>query len=880
MGRWTVRPLPWFIAAVVAIGLLCATDSAQAAEFGISPGSLQVRALDSAGEPETRAGAHPDRLQVGFSLDGAETGTALKELTVDLPRGLAGDPLAVPRCPRTVFDTPFAGCPRESQIGIATTEISGQGKQELAIFNIEPTPGQLAVFGFNLLVLKVPLEMSLRQGDFGLTITERDMPRGFSLERMDLELWGVPADHQTETSIPRRPFLTTPTRCGEPLGVDLHVRSWQVGAPLLGASATTESPLSGCGALPFEPRIALGLAHSRADSPTGAQIDLLVPQEDDPDRLASAQVKSATVSLPAGMTVSPGAAADLQACSDAQFGLGTDEDPSCPAGSRVGGVELTGPALREPLEGDVYIGQEKPGERFRLLVVAEGMGVVAKFTGALRPDPVTGRLTAILPDLPQMAFSQLRLKFDDAPRPLLVTPLACGPATATGRFESHSESAPVVSTSTVTIASAQAGSDCPAEPPFAPEFTAGVSSIRAGAPTTFSSTLRRADGEQSPERFSVVFPLGLSARLGSVDPCEQAAASRGGCPAGTRIGSAVAEVGSGGSTAALPGAVFFTGPYRGAPFGLALAFDAKLGPFDLGSLVVRARLRVDPRNGQVSVETDALPQSIDGLPVRFRAIGLDIDRPGFMRNPTSCEPTEVRATAMSTGGVQRQLASPFALGKCNQLGFRPRLAMGLTGAAQLRLHDRPGLSIVFRSRPGDTNLSGARIPLPRMLAFDSSNLMAICSRHDAGKGSCPAASAVGSATARSPLLDEALTGSVYVVQPKGLGPPDLLTVIRGMGIRLDIRGKAQVEHGRFETRFVGLPDFPLSSFAMRLFGGKRGILSLRRSPCGEGAESRSQAILEGQDSAARIAETSVAHAACGHELGRVSSLQGREAGLG
>lgn len=870
------------LATMLLVVLLSGAESARAAEFGIAPGSLSIQAVDGSGKPDNRAGAHPDRLRIGFELTEA-TGTALKDLAIELPPGLAGDPQAVPFCPPERFDRAEfpSPCPPESQIGTATIRFSGQSNQfKVPVLNVEPTPGELGVFGFNLF-LKVPLQLSLRPGDFGLDIEQSGFGQGTPLSKASFDLWGVPADHQ-ETSIPRRPFLATPTRCGKPLEITVRVRSWQPGASWQSATAASESPLSGCQNLPFEPRLGFDLANRRADSPTGAQIDLVVPQSEDPDGLASSQVKSAEVFLPSGMTVSPGVVAGLSTCSDAQLAQGLEAEATCPSNSRIGSIELAGPALREPLTGSLYMGQERPGERFRLFTVAKGLGAEAKVTGSLRTDPATGRLVAVLAHMPEVSFSRLSLRFDDGPRALLVTPLDCGPATAVAKLDPYSDGPQAESRDTVDVGGAQGGAGCSSEP-FAPRFVAGTSNAGAGRPTAFSMTLQRSDGEAPADRLSVVLPAGLSAKLGGLDRCDPMAASLGGCPAAARIGGVVAQVGAGPQPATLHGEAYLTGPYRGAPFGLALTFDAALGPFNLGSVTVRGRLRLDPRSGQVMIETDALPRAIEGLPVRFRTIGIDIDRPGVIHNPTSCRTTAVEASVRSIGGATAQLSSPFTARGCSRLGFRPRVSMAMTQRRQLRRHGHPGLRIGVRMRPGGTNLRNATIRLPRTLGFDASGLAAICTRRDATDGDCPAESRVGTATARSPLLDSSLSGSIYVVQPDGTGLPDLWTVIRGLGVMLEVRSEAEVAKGRVSTKLANLPDIPLSSFVMRLGGGKHGILSLVDSPCGPAARDAADLALEGQDGAFRTGRVEVKHPDCaGTAAGRAKggALSRRGPGVG
>lgn len=836
------------------------------AAFGFAPGSVTIAALDAAGDPDSRAGAHPDRLRIGFALNTTPSGGVdgnLKDLAVDLPPGLTGNPSATSACSREIFDTgPLGGveCPPETAVGRASVFLSGLGELQVPIVNVAPAPEQLAALGANPF-FKFPAVMRLRATDSGVTIEQSDIAQ-VAVQGMQIELWGVPADHQ-EVVAPRHPFLTMPTRCDGPLGIVLKVRSWQEPDTWHSAQADTGGPLSGCGELGFEPRLEVGLSDPVADSPTGAELKVLLPQNADPDGRASSQPRAVSLAMPEGVSISPAGAAGLDACSDEQLGIGIEVAASCPPSSRVGSVELTGSALRAPLLGSLFVGRELPGDRFRLFAVAKGSGSEAKLAGSVRADPKSGRLTTELANLPQLPLDGIALRFDGGPGALLATPPGCGTAAVEATFEPYAGGPPVRSSDAVAIDRGQ-GPGCAEPLPFAPSFEAGSTTARAGRPTAFSVTLRRRDGEQGVDRFAISFPPGLTAALGTVDPCGGAAAALAACPAASRIGSAVAELGPGPTPATMLADVHLTGPHRGAPFGLALEFRAALGPFDLGRLTVRATLSIDPRSGQVQVETDPLPRLAEGVPLRFRTIGLDVDRRGFLRNPTSCGSSEVGGAAVSTAGAVARPASPFFLRGCDRLGFRPRVSIALAERRELLRNGNPGLRLALRTRSGDTNLRGADFRLPPILGFDPSGLGALCSRRAAANGNCPPASSVGVALARTPLLREPLRGRIHAVQPPADGLPDLWAVVRGAGIRLDVRARTGIADGRPRVRLVGVPDLPLSSFAMRLRGGPQGILSLSSDPCAHPAPGLDSTVaLEGQSRAVRIVRVPLSRRACG-----------------
>ncbi|HKT84365.1 MAG TPA: hypothetical protein VJQ84_11060, partial [Solirubrobacterales bacterium] len=746
-----------------------------AAEFGIASGGFSVRTLDAGGVPENRAGSHPDRLQIDFALETEGTGTSLKDLAVEMPPGLGGDPSAVPPCPRQAHEE-GEECPPSSQVG---TVSFGSAGESLPIFLLEAEPGQVAAFTSSA-GLPIPFELKLRSEDFGITFSAEDLAEGAPSEA-HIELWGVPADHQAEPAAEARPFLTLPSTCG-PLEFTLRARSREEGAAWLSESTET-GPLTGCEGLPFSPGFGLRLSTPVADSPTGVGMTLSMPAEAGGE-LAAAQMRDVSVDLPPGLTVSPGGAAGLAICSDAQFGLGNEAEAACPPAARVGTVELSSSALPEPLVGSVYLGEQRGGERFRLFIAAPGPGLVFKFVTALQPDSDSGLLTATLHDLPQVAIDRIALSLSGGPAGLLAAPLACGPTAGRARFVPYGGGPAVTSTATVSIAAALPGQACPGPLPFAPQLLVSAPNHRAGRATAFSAVLHRRAGEGLPAQFSLTLPAGLSAALGTVDTCPDAIAAAGNCPAASRVGAVRAEVGSGSSPAVLSGVAYLAGPYHRAPFSLVLALAAKVGPFDLGTVAFRATARIDGASGRVTVATERLPSVVAGVPIRFQTIAISLDRPGLVRNPTSCGPHALDATLASQEGGTAVLSSPFEVEGCRRLGFAPRLRATLLRRGKLHAHDSVGLRVSVRFRRGDTALRGLALSLPPALKLGIGGLKQICSRPDARRNLCPPGSRVGTSQARTPLLDRPLNGSIYVVQPRGNGEPDLWVSLSGGGIEL------------------------------------------------------------------------------------------------
>ncbi len=824
-----------------------AVPSASGAEFGIVPGSFKTRLLDAEGNQETRAGSHPDRLQIDFALNVEGTGTAVRDFAIELPPGLSASPGAVPECPREIVVNEEE-CPAESQVGTLTLKFTGGGVTSLPLFELEPEPDEIIAFG-SLPAFDVPLSIELRPDDFGATFHVSDIPEA-PISEGHIELWGIPADHQVGTGISRRSLLTAPTGCG-PMVFAFSARSWEAGASWLSTSTEAEAPLSGCQGLTFEPQLRMQLDNPLADSPTGARIDLNMTEESDPDGQVNGQIKEADIQLPEGLTVSPGAVDQIVACSEAQLGLGETTPVSCPASSRIGAIEIQTPQLADPLSGDVYLGEGTAGEPLRMFVAAARPGLVAKFIGTMHPDRASGRLSAVLEDLPQLPLSRLTLIIDGGSRALLASPLTCGSFASTADLESYG-GAPASLSTAVTIGAGPNGSPCQNPAPFSPKLQITSSRHAAGRTTVFSMILQRRAGEQLTRRFSASLPMGLSAALGGIEVCPDAAAPSGACPPGSKIGDAAVALGSGSSLAAIDGDVYLGGPYRRAPFSMIIALRAALGPFDLGKTAIRSALQVDPRSGRVRVHTDPLPELIDGIPVRIQRIEMTLSRPGVVRNPTSCSPAESKATIEASGGATVMATSTFAVTKCDKLGFKPRFSVAL-GSSGLHKHGKPSLRIAARFRQADTNLRAMHLALPKGLQFNASGLREICPRQDAVNGLCSKKALIGTSFARSPMLSEPLEGSIFIVQPPDDGLPELWVRLEATGLQVDLTGGTSQRDGRFVTNLVGLPDVPLSAFAMRLRGGRHGVLSLATEPCRHRRAPRlvARLALKGQNGAQR-----------------------------
>jgi len=814
---------------LVSLGFLLVagpTAAASAAEFGIAPGGFTVQMFNAEGEPEHRAGAHPDRVLIDFALETEETGTSVKDLAIDLPAGFLSDSKALTPCPRQAHEE-GEECPVESQEGVVSFGSSGESQP---LYVLEAEPGEPAGFTSKT-GLAIPFELELRPDDYGVTLIAENLEGGVP-SSAHIELWGVPAHHQVGSSAVPAPFLTLPSTCG-PFEFGLRVRSYEEGAEWLSEIAEA-GPLTGCQELPFAPRLSMHLSNPVADSPTGLAMTLSVPQEE-AGELATAQLRDVSMEMPPGITVSLGAAAGLALCTSAQLDVDSTDPASCPAASQVGTVELDAAILPEPIVGAIYLGEPVGTERLRLFVVAVNSGLTVKFVSSMQPDS-SGLMRTTLQDLPQVGIDKVSLNLSGGPNALLAAPLGCGPITGSGHFVPYGDGPAVDSTSTTDIASVLPGLACPGALPFAPQLSVAASSHRAGHASSFTTILRRRGGEALPKRLSFTMPAGLSTALGAVGTCPDSLAASGNCPAASRVGSVRAEAGSGSSAAVINGAVYRAGPYKRAPFSLVMAFGGTIGPFTFSN-ASRSSVRIDGDSGRATIAAE-LPGTTEGLSLRFRQIAISLDRAGLVRNPTSCKPHSLDAVFESQEGSSASFSSPYPVTGCHRLRFAPRWRAKLLQRGPLRKHDSVGLRLSTRFRPDDASLSSMLLALPPALKFGFGDLAEICSRADARRNLCPPGSKVGVARALTPLLDEPMHGSVYVVQPPGDGEPDTWIALTGGGMTISVKGESVVDNGRAKTRISGLADMPLSSLTLRLGGPREGLLSFDASPCRRGTPRR------------------------------------------
>jgi hypothetical protein len=758
-------------------------------------------------------------------------------------------------------------------------------------------------------------------GDYGVSIDVRNISEGAALIRNEVTLWGFPADssHDAErrvpgsgalgsesTADPEKPFLRNPTSCTPPgvgLPTAIHADSWfhpasfdseglpnladpnwtsrsflshdPPGFPLPESEWGPEQGPTGCEQVPFEPTIAVEPSTHEAASPTGLSVDLSLPQDWRAGELSSADLKKAVVTLPAGMTVNPSAADGLGACTEAQANLHSNGEANCPASSKIGTVQIQTPLLEEELAGSVYLAAQNDNPFDSLLalyIVAKGPGVVIKLPGSVSADPVSGQLTTTFDDNPQLPFEALHLELKGGPRAPLVNPPTCGTKSAEADFSPWARpDQPVHRSSAFEITSGPHGSACP-DSAFDPKLSAGTASPLAGAFSPFALRLSREDGTRELTGVSATLPPGLVGKLAGIPYCPEATlasipsaegsaaaqVASPSCPPASQVGVVSASAGAGPTPFNVnTGRAYLAGPYKGAPLSMAFITPALAGPFDLGNVLVRAALQVDPASARITAVSDPIPTLLHGIPLSLRSIAVSLNKPDFTLNPTSCDPMSIEATASGTGSTSAALSSHFQVGNCAALGFKPKLALRLSGPTHRSAH--PRLRAELRMPSGGANIAKAVVTLPKTEILEQSHIRTICTRVQYAAHACPPGSVYGYAKAWSPLLDKPLEGPVYL-RSSTHELPDLVASLDGQ-IHVDLAGRIDSVNARIRNTFEAVPDAPVSKFVLTMQGGKKGLLVNNTELCR--AKPRASAKFDAQNGKVHDIQPVLRHSSCG-----------------
>jgi hypothetical protein len=848
----------------------------------------------------TQAGGHPDVL-VEFQVENRQTQHSTsacdcedaRDVTTHLPAGFIGNPHATPQCTQAEF----AGdsCPVDSQVGIVHVGITYEDFLvfNAPLYNLVPPPEDPGLLGFKVFIFDAPQFTVITPrtgGDYGLDVKATSIFRGVILNSIAEDVWGVPADPSHDafrvdptklagsdaydgkfcdangalstndprtvvkpcdindtrgysfepiaSNSPLTPFNQNPTTCGlSSLTTSLDVLAYDGGETHADSlyPATT-----GCDQLSFNPSQAISPTTTAADSPSGAEFRLTVPQFESPSVPSPSELRAATVTLPPGFALAPNVMNGKTTCTNAEARFGTTEEAQCPENAKLGTISVETPVLPGPLFGSVYLGEPRPGNRFRIFLVFDGFGVHVKLPGTVTPDPQTGQITISFDELPEVPFASFNMHVFGSERGPLATPTHCGTFPVSSVFTPWDAALSAqTSKQFFTIDQGPNGTPCPSGPrSFHPGFQAASAANTAAAHTAFSLNLTRNDGDQNLAGISLSTPPGFSATLKGIPYCPQAALNllanplypglaelaSPACPPASQIGAVTTGVGAGTHPLYLPGKVYLAGPYRGAPLSLVAVIPAVSGPYDLGNVAVRAALRVNPETAQVTAVSDPLPQIFGGIPLRLRQILVNLNRPGFALNPTNCDPLSVSAQISGDEGAVSNPSENFQVSNCASLPFAPKLTTQVSGSTNHNGNPALKTELTFPQTGPNANVSRVSVTLPHSEFLDNAHIKSPCTRVQFSAAQCPPGSQLGFAKAETPLLEKPLEGPVYLRANGGERKlPDIVAQLKGQ-IDIQLVGFVESVHGQLRTTFQTVPDAPVSRFTLNLDGGNKGLL--------------------------------------------------------
>ena len=884
---------PWWrvfcAAAVTLVGVTCLPAVAQA-DFGLLPGSVSAVASNKDGTITSQASSHPYSYTVGFQLkteaNGHTEGGDLRDVIVDLPPGFVGNPLAVPRCPRALFEGTTPKCPPNTQVGILRVVAFGLGEAVGPVYNMVAPPGVGGQLGYSALSKNALQNTSVRSSEgYGLRVSAASIP--LEVSAVTVTVWGVPADpgHDAQrgqkaaenqgppvaSDAPLLSFLTLPASCDAPPRITVGVDSRLAPGVFDEQSAVSldgggnPATLAGCDAVPFSPRISAQPTSGQAESPSGLGFELKLPEQGllSPGGIAETEPEKVEVALPEGVTANPSAASGLGVCTPAQYQAASATSgpgQGCPESSKIGTLVARTPLLEEAIEGSVYLAEphDNPfNSLLALYIVAKApeRGVLIKQAGEVHADPGTGQLTTTFDGLPPLPYSSFEFDLREGPRAPLITPQTCGTYTTQARLYPFSNpSVATERTADFTIGSGANGGPCVSNEtqlPNAPSLQAGTVAPVAGAYSPLVFKISREDGSQRFGSITASLPKGLLGKLAGVQYCSEpqiaAAAARSGegegaseqsspsCPEATQVGVVNITAGAGSQPIGVQGKAYLAGPYKDAPLSLAIITPAIAGPFDLGTVVVRVALYIDRSTSQIRAVSDPIPQILDGIPLDVRSVSLNMNRAGFTFNPTNCEPMSVGGEETSTLNQTVGLSNRFQVGGCQGLPFKPAMAISTQGKTSKA--NGASLTVKVSQKPGEADIHKVDLTLPTALPARLTTLQQACTETQfaANPAGCPPGSFIGTAKAVTPILSVPLTGPAILVSHGGAAFPDVVFLLqaneRGANIRIDLDGRTDIKKGVTYSRFETVPDAPITSFETNLPQGPHSVLSANANLC-------------------------------------------------
>jgi hypothetical protein len=819
----------------------------------------------------------------GVPLPATEVPTGIvNHIRTDVAPGLATSPAAVPQCSTTEFGAealPGSGlfkapeCAGNTLIGVnEVTVYAGTSAGDVPIsgnvYNLVQREGLASEFGVALKLPKPLTEAELfaifkgtnkpaeEAQYYAHTLIEGNVEWGQESKGTNQGDYHDYFEIEVSTSLPlirsrlsftgtsgNGAFITNATSC--PGHNTTRLAATDTESTTATREFTTPIGLSGCGNVPFLPTFALTPGTTQQDEPDGFTTEVGIPRHPGAGEIDSAQLKTATITLPEGMTLNPSAAAKLAACTPAQARIHSSvKGTACPADSEIGTVDLEVPTLPPgSLSGKIYLGGPESGPItgppyiVYLDAESERYGVSVRIKGETIPNEATGRVTTVFSENPEQPFTNAALHFKGGDLAPIANPLACGTATTERSLEPFSGTGAFSPALTPFVVDSNGkGGACAKPIPFSPGQGTSNTNPNAGGHTSYTFNLNRPSGQQYLSEVKTTLPAGLVGTIPAVKLCDNASADAGTCAADSQIGSASAVAGAGPTPYTfLGGRAYLTGPYNGAPYGLSIVVPAVAGPFNLGNVVTRARLDIDQTTARVTA-TSILPRVHKGVALRLRDVSVTVSKPGFLYNPTSCSPLATNSTLIgftpgTSDTVSATLSTPLQLGNCNALKFKPGFKASTSG----KTSKANGASLTTTVTPaaGQANIKSVKVQLPKALPSRLTTLQKACTEAQfaADPMKCPSGSFVGGATVVTPTLPGKMTGPAILVSHGGAAFPDLDLVVQSNGVRVVLVGNTDIKKGITTTTFASTPDVPVTSVTVNLPTGPHSALAANGNLC-------------------------------------------------
>ncbi len=861
-------------ATVVCTAMALAAPAAEAA-FGVAPGNFAAGACagpaPNCAEPELQAGSSPLNTfgTITFNVNASkEVEGQVRRLRVDSPPGFVLNPHAIPTCETTKLEK--GECTASSIVGKeeVTVEVAKgvDAPFTFNVYNMVPPVGSPADFAYftGTGVVNIVGGVSWHKeslGGEGIKAPTGDaheyykiegIPQSPALVSSTLAFYGYP-EEITSGGAPDNAFVRIPTSCAGPAANYLEVESYageSKGYSFTPVPPFTPVPLEtmNCAAVPFPSSVAVNAENTQSDAPDGVEVAISTPQNQEPHELASSHLKNVQVTLPEGMSLNPSAANGLEGCTAQQVEITpTKPKNTCPPNSKIGTAMLETPALLAPrgqsaanegqLVGNIYLGKPASGPitgpPFTIYVTAEsaeyGVGLVQK--GIVVPNEATGRLTTTFEENPQSPFSHFALHLNGGSFAPLANPLVCGNAMTTASLAPWSGNPLSAFSPSFVVDSNGTGGACASPLPFALSQSTTSQPSTGGAPTSFTFNLARADGQQYLSHVTTALPIGLVGKIASVPQCPEPQASLGTCSSESQIGTATTTVGSGSAPVQFSGPVYLTGPTNGAPYGMTTVIDAAIGPFNLGNVIVRSKIEVNPYTAQVTVSSE-VPTIYKGIPLRLKTLSLAINRQGFLVNPTNCAAMSTSSTLTSSQAATQAVSTGFQANNCSGLTFAPKFGAS-SNAKTSRANGAALVTNINVPSTSQANFKSVLVTLPKQLPSRLTTLKNACTAavFNANPSSCPANSVIGSARVKTPVLPGQLSGPAYYVSHGGAAFPDVDLVLKGDGVTVILVGNTNIKNGVTTTNFAANPDVPFTGFELNLPSGPNSALTAIGNIC-------------------------------------------------